>query len=347
MNKVIFIGGVGVGMVPTNGVTAKNHFLLSKLQNRFRYVTVIDTDRWKYKPYILLHLLGVILFNPNTNYIISTNNKSSYKFLQILGLFPGNRKIYYWVIGGSIANWIKDKRVKSEPYRRLKFFIVEGSDMKLTLGECGFDNVIHIPNFKDITYLPIKKQSTDKRLHFVFLSRIMPEKGCDEIMQATRILLNEGLGDSFIVDFFGKIDNAYAKSFMSQVETISNVSYNGFLDLRDTKNYDILSRYDIMLFPTYWHGEGFPGILIDAFIAGLPVIATDWSQNKDILKEGETGILIPVHDVEALAEAMKKMIMNRDDLMLMSDKCQQLAKTYDTDEVLSEDLFTQLGLYES
>ena len=30
-----------------------------------------------------------------------------------------------------------------------------------------------------------------------------------------------------------------------------------------------------MLFPTYWHGEGFPGIVIDAFVAGLLVVATD------------------------------------------------------------------------
>lgn len=346
MSKIIFIGSIGVGKIPTNGVTAKNHFLLLRLQKLFKDVTVIDTDMWKYRPWVLLKLLLIVAFNPNAKYIISTNNQSSYRLLQIFNSFPHKREIYYWVIGGSIANWIKEKRVKSNPYRILKLFIVEGSSMKRTLAECGFDNVIHVPNFKDISYLPIKNKSVEDTFRFIFLSRIMPEKGCDEIMQAAKILNDEVENGLFVVDFFGKIEDSYVEHFKQQVNAIPNVTYKGFLDLRNTKNYDILCCYDAMLFPTSWHGEGFPGVIIDAYIAGLPVIATEWSQNRDVLEDGETGILIPVHDVRALANVMKKMMTDyRSDLEMMSKRCQQRAGLYDTDKVLSEELFLQIGLY--
>ena len=73
---------------------------------------------------------------------------------------------------------------------------------------------------------------------------------------------------------------------------------------------NILAKYDAMLFPTYWHGEGFPGIIIDAFVSGLPVIATDWSLNADIIEDGKTGVILKENTVEALAEAMDAMINN-------------------------------------
>lgn len=344
MDKIIFIGGVGAGKIPTNGVMAKNSFLLSSLRRFFSDITIIDTDQWKRCPWVLLHLLWVVALFPNAKYIISANNQSTYRLLRILNYFPHKREIYYWVIGGSIANWIKTKRVKSEPYRILKLFIVEGEVMKQTLAECGFDNVIYVPNFKNISYLPNKKQSTGDVLHFVFLSRIMPEKGCDEIMKATKILNSEGVNDLFQVDFWGKIEDSYAESFKQQIMAIPNVNYKGFLDLRNVENYDILSRYDTMLFPTSWHGEGFPGIVIDAYIAGLPVIATEWSLNGDVLKDGETGIFIPVHDVGALADAMRRIITDRSILEPMSRKCQQMAKLYDSETILTEELFTKMGI---
>ena len=66
-----------------------------------------------------------------------------------------------------------------------------------------------------------------------------------------------------------------------------------------------------MLFPTYYHGEGFPGNFVDAFNTGLPVIATDWLYNKDLIKDGENGLLIPIKNPEALCDAILKLYNDR------------------------------------
>ena len=59
---------------------------------------------------------------------------------------------------------------------------------------------------------------------------------------------------------------------------------------------EIISRtlvnYDLMLFPTRYYTEGLPGTIIDAYIANLPVIATEWKHAREFIKDGETGFIV-------------------------------------------------------
>jgi glycosyltransferase involved in cell wall biosynthesis len=54
--------------------------------------------------------------------------------------------------------------------------------------------------------------------------------------------------------------------------------------------------------------EGLPGALIEAMAAGLPCIATDVPGNRDLIQDGETGLLVPVKDTSALAYAINRML---------------------------------------
>ena len=168
-------------------------------------------------------------------------------------------------------------------------------------------------------------------------------KGCDIILDAVN-KINTSYQDKFIVDFYGPIEDNYDKEYMRKVDSLPNVSYKGFIDLRNEKNYDVLASYDIMLFPTYWHGEGFPGIIIDAFIAGLPVIASDWSLNAEIIEDGKTGIIIDVKNVDALAEAMTRLIEDKNLIKGMSKQCSARAMYFEMNSVLSKELFEKIGI---
>jgi glycosyltransferase involved in cell wall biosynthesis len=63
-----------------------------------------------------------------------------------------------------------------------------------------------------------------------------------------------------------------------------------------------------------WKGEGFPGVILDAYIAGLPVIASDWNMNTEIVEEGINGFIIASDDVGALQDKMK-FVMNHSELL--------------------------------
>ena len=113
----------------------------------------------------------------------------------------------------------------------------------------------------------------------------------------------------------------------------------------DKKGYETLSKYDVMLFPTYWDGEGFPGIAIDAYISGLPIIASDWSMNKEVVEDGKTGFIIPVHDSVSLAGKMQGFIDGDYSLNTMRSNCLERAQQYDYRNVITKDLLIDLGLF--
>ena len=178
----------------------------------------------------------------------------------------------------------------------------------------------------------------------VFLSRLHPDKGIDLILRCAERLDREGFGNKFRIDFYGKpATSDYEQEFRKRIETLENVSYSGVLNLKEEAGYRTLCRYDMMLFPTYWYGEGFPGIVIDAYIAGVPLIASDWNMNTEVITE-KTGVIIPPKDEEALYIAMKNCILGRYDLSAMKRNCLNEAKKYDNKKILSRHFLQEVGL---
>ena len=88
-----------------------------------------------------------------------------------------------------------------------------------------------------------------------------------------------------------------------------------------------------MLFPTFWKGEGFPGVIIDAFVSGLPVIASDWNMNAEVVVDGENGFVIKANCVDALMDKMKYALMNKNQLIEIGKNNQLKAKNYHIDRI--------------
>lgn len=343
MEKILFIGDCGNFKNTSNGVYAKNIQLFNRLKEVFVTLKHVNTNNWKKNPSVLLNVLRSIWQYRKKDIIISLNTYSSYKLIKIVKrLFPSIR-LNYFVIGGILPNFISQLEMKQrECYSIVKWFMVESQEMKRKMELLGYKNVIHIPNFKKIAYIPEKSTETSVPFRFVFLSRIIPEKGCDLIMEATRRINKEIGEDKFLVHFYGKVDDSYESQFLKTINEIPNAEYKGFLNLADVSNYDVLASYSAMLFPTFWKGEGFPGILIDAMIAGTPVIASEWGYNTEIIENGTTGIIIKSKNVDELANAMNSFICNHSKVAEMTRHCRIQVMEYDTAKVLNKDLFAKI-----
>lgn len=344
--RIIFIGPLG-GNNPKgkyNGATIKNQQLVRRLKDLGLKVSCINTQTAKIL-WIKVFLLFKAFFFPNLKIIVSASFKGAYKLLTYLPLFINGNRIFYWVIGGALAEKIQQNNLNIEKYKNIARIIVEGEKMALDLRDLGLDNTYYLPNFKALPTFPIKKNNSRSRvIKFVFLSRIIPEKGCDIIFEACRILRNKELPRDFIVNFFGPIDTDYKEDFFLQLGKSPNLNYNGCLNLNLLDNYKILGENDVFLFPTFWPTEGFPGSLIDAFIAGLPVLATDWNLNGDIVSNGQTGYLLPIKDSQALAEQMLHLISNPEKVEEMCQNCLKTAVEYDINTIISESTLRSIGL---
>src|SRR5690625_4771675 len=104
-------------------------------------------------------------------------------------------------------------------------------------------------------------------IKFVFTGRIIKEKGIYDIIKATDILNSSGYINKYRVDLYGSNCN-------NSREYGINVSYKGEFD--SLKFGNILMNYDVLLLPTYYNGEGYPGSIVEAYLSGLPVITSNW-----------------------------------------------------------------------
>ena len=310
----------------------KNQLFLRRFEQVFDKIVTVDTWNWKRRPLLFLELIYKLLFNRGAKVIISCESVAPIiiNFLYYVRL---KKHVFYWVIGSGVVERISQGAVSAKPFVFLKKIFVQSPTMVKKLEAFGLHNAVFVPNSKPIYNVPSVDHSKGIT-RFVFLSRIQTEKGCDIIINCVKRFNDEGYSDRFTVDFFGFIMPGY--DIESKIDDITNIKYNGLLDLSDYKGYEILSHYDIMLFPTYYAGEGFPGVVIDAYIAGVPIIASDWHYNNEVIDDGETGIIIPAQDEDALYKIMARFIKDKGDINRMSIACENKAKQFDVDEVLSD-----------
>lgn len=128
----------------------------------------------------------------------------------------------------------------------------------------------------------------------VFISQIRREKGIDYLLQ-----LADLLPEGYTIDVYGPIvDSKYSESLLCK----RNVKYGGVLVNSDVQ--DVLMNYDLLLLPTFWQAEGYPGIIIEAFSVGVPVVSTKIGGIPEIIENGVNGILVNPHSINELYEAI-------------------------------------------
>ena len=345
-NKIILIGPINQGKIACTGDAMKNQLFVKRFSEVFDKVIFIDTYHWRKRPWCIIDIFFKILVNIKAKIIVSANPGSADKLIKILNAANASKRLFYWVVGGSFHIMLEKQRFQVSTYSNLAGIFVQGTSMEMSLRKQGLNNAVYVPNSKYIHSLPIKHPFNDGKFHFVFLSRIEREKGCNHIIKAADILNKSGYKDKFDITFYGKTtsDLSYKEEFLKQVKNNRSLKYMGVLDLQNPDNYQELSRYDVMLFPTYWDGEGFPGVIIDAYIAGLPVIASDWNLNSDVVRDGETGWIVPTHDINALASKMMYAVDHPEIVAEFSYNSQKMAKKYDIRLVLSDDNLKELGI---
>lgn len=151
------------------------------------------------------------------------------------------------------------------------------------------------PPLSDVDGLDIGK-SKERVRKFVFVGHVAPRKGVREIIKAS-----SQVEEDIVVDVYGPLrDGLTADEFDGQ-KTV----YHGILPPESV--IATLRRYDVLLLPTYHLGEGYPGVILESYCAGIPVIATRWNAIPEIVDQ-TSGILVEPGDVGGLRDAMLRLI---------------------------------------
>lgn len=316
MSKVLIVGAFGFKQMLTGGQPVKTRELYYLLCREYgeENIEFIETKGWKKNPLKLVLDLykktkkcSVLIMLPAHNGVEIFGRIFAF-IKKITG-----KKIFYDVIGG----WLPDK-LEKEPrlLKLLKEFDgvwVETASMKTGLNNLGMDNVTVIPNFKKLIPLNAEqlKFQTEPPFRLCTFSRVMKEKGIEDAINAVKEI-NERKGKTvYTLDIYGHIDEGYAETFeQMQKEFPEYIKYCGCVS--PNESVETLKDYFLLLFPTYYHGEGLAGTLIDALSSGVPTLATDWHYNSEIINENNGFIVSTENRVGQIISVLEKVVLDCD-----------------------------------
>jgi glycosyltransferase involved in cell wall biosynthesis len=202
--------------------------------------------------------------------------------------------------GQGVLNDLKNNGITSKPMKVLGYGNVMGVNMK---------RFSRRPEVMEKAVL-LQQKSV---FTFVFVGRIVGDKGINELVQAFTALLAQDCATKLRLVLVGRFEekldpiSSDTKQMIDSTPEIEAVGQQ-FDD-------DLLAWYaaaDCFVFPSY--REGFPNTVLEAGAFGLPSIVTDINGSREIIipyekdPQGATGLIVPSHDAKSLQKAMEWMI---------------------------------------
>lgn len=149
------------------------------------------------------------------------------------------------------------------------------------------------------------KLRKDKFFTFIFVGRVVGDKGINELIEAFSKLSKEK--DNIRLQLVGNYEE---KLDPLKSITFENIRKNTRIESVGPQYGDDLLGYyaasDCFVFPSY--REGFPNTVMEAGAMGLPCIVTDINGSREIIENNKNGVVIPSKHADALYDAMKNMI---------------------------------------
>jgi len=140
-------------------------------------------------------------------------------------------------------------------------------------------------------------------------SRLIWEKGIQEFVDAARLLRKKGVAARFAL-----VGNTHASNPRAvPEEVLRGWADEGVMEWwgRREDMPKVMAASHIICLPSKY-GEGVPKVLLEAAAAGRPVVAIDTPGCREVIENGVEGVLVPVGDCAALADALHRLIKNSD-----------------------------------
>jgi glycosyltransferase involved in cell wall biosynthesis len=332
--KIAIIGHFGAQENFLDGQTIRTRIFYDELRKATDWkIQVVDTYYRKTNPVKLAWETFTALITTKDIVVLLSRNGMHFYFpiLKFMSKLFGTR-VYHNAIGGGLAGYVNEHPELRECLKAFRENWVQGQNMKDDLAKQGVYNVEVLPNFKRLNVVPESELClpTVPPYRFCTFSRVMREKGIETAIEAIEAINAKAGYTLCTLDIYGKVDDTYQERFDLVMEkATAAIRYGGMIPF--DKSVEAIKDYYALLFPTYWEGEGFAGTVVDAFSAGLPVIATDWNCNSEVIEHGMSGILYPNGEITNLQQAIEWAIENPVEVSNMKKRCVRSVQRFQPD----------------
>lgn len=338
--KITIIGNITNpnGNLILDGARVKVALYEKVLVNEGYDVSVLELNNWKRKPFKLINEIYHATRKSDV-ILIMAGPKGARVIIPLCNFFNRKKRtrIIYPMIGtGTINRKIrklsieefKDFMQNPQAYaitdKRMRKYLAK-LDLVLpqneTLANCYkefycLNNVEVINNFRYYeNRRNVEKNYIDlqKSLNFVFFARVSFDKGIFDAIDAVQQINEENKNLKCNFDIYGELQLSDEEFFLFNKKLNENIKYKGTANNDDV--LDVLSKYDFLLFPTKYKGEGTPGTVVEALIAGVPILISNYSQVSDVVQDNYNGVLFEMGNVLSLKNKIQYIIgLNKDEM---------------------------------
>lgn len=237
--------------------------------------------------------------------VVVAHGGESLKYVALTA--PPAASVVYYKIGTSRLQL--SNRVRKRLYRTFaqRVDVVAGvshemvEEAREVLGVCH-DKAVYAPNGRDPEPFLPWRGSASETVRLVFVGHMTRTKRPERFISLVRALVTRGapvegvlVGDGPLLEEVRRHTESLPVSLLGRRDDVP----------------EILSGSDIFVFTSLAEGEGMPGVLIEASLAGLPIVATDVPGANSVIETGVTGFVVPVDDFDALVSSTHELVTDQ------------------------------------
>jgi glycosyltransferase involved in cell wall biosynthesis len=196
-----------------------------------------------------------------------------------------------------------------------------------------------IPGYRPV--IPAKfssRSAQDDTFRFVYAGAISEEKGIDVLLKSfSKLHINAGKVRSLELHLYGRVSSHLLDTLLEK----SGVHWHGEIDNIVLRRQ--LSSFNVFVFPSVYDNEGHPGVLIEALMAGLPIISSDQPVIRELLFDNVNSLIVEPGDIRGLSRAMNRLVNDSALRKKLSKAALETSSKFDAANVLPE-LAKALGL---
>ena len=206
-------------------------------------------------------------------------------------------------------------------------------------------NILICPNgIKVLNNEELIQRSRNDMFTFLFLSNLIESKGCLVLLEACKILKDNGY--KFKCDFVGNESKLISSDRFCNM--INNLGLNDFVSYHGPKYNNekniFFSNSHCFVFPTFYENETFGLVLLEAMQNNLPVITTDEGGITDIVIDGYNGFIIEKNNILALVDKMEFFLNNFDIGVNMGIRGKELFLKQYTESIFEQKMMNTLKI---
>jgi glycosyltransferase involved in cell wall biosynthesis len=197
-----------------------------------------------------------------------------------------------------------------------------------------FHNALQLEKFVNLSEIEIKEEKNRYKIKtgskiVGAVGRLRKEKGINFLIEAIPQILKSFPEVTFFIAGDGPLKNEL-ENRVKQLGIEQNVIFAGFCNNIPA----VLSIVDIFVSPSLT--EGSPLGILEAMAMHKPIVATNVGGVKEILKDNETGLLVPSENPNQIAKKVIELLQNEDKLLFLSNNAGIEIKNYDINNYIKK-----------